>query len=362
MNPFALEYENLKEEIDKSQIRVLSSGSYVLGQEVEAFEREFAEYLGVSQVIGVANGLDALQISLLASGVEPGDEVITTSMSAVATVLAITNIGAVPVFVDIDDHFHLDSSKIEEKIGSRTKAILPVHLYGQPVDVDVIRKIADNNSLVIIEDSAQAHGSLFRNKKAGSFGLASGFSFYPTKNLGSYGDAGAISTDDSNISDKCRLLRNYGQRTRYDHELKGINSRLDELQAAALRVKLHHLDEWNQRRADIAKIYSDELSSISKIQLPKIRPNSKHVFHQFVLQVDQRDEFQSYMKSKGVELNIHYPIPIHKQKCYEEFNNLVLANTERMVKTIISLPIHPYYSDEYVFKVVNNIKEFFDKL
>ncbi|MFA6295379.1 MAG: DegT/DnrJ/EryC1/StrS family aminotransferase [Candidatus Paceibacterota bacterium] len=358
-NDFKKQYNDHKKEIDSAIKRVLSSGWYILGEEGKSFERKFAEYIGVKHAIGVANGLEAIQIALIANGIKPGDEVITTSHSAVATALAIKAIGAKPIFVDIDEFFHIDAKQIEKKITEKTKAIIPVHLYGQSADMETIVKLAKKHKLQIIEDCAQAHGAKFNKKTVGTFGSAGCFSFYPTKNLGAFGDAGAIVTDDDSIAEKCREIRNYGQKNRYEHEIIGINSRLDELQAAILSELLPDLDNKNKRRVEIADIYKKELKNIKQIKLPKVRGNTDHVYHLFVIEVDKRNELQAFLKKNEIDTLIHYPIPIHKQKCFAEFNKLSLPKLEKTVNKILSLPIHPYLKNEEVLFVCNKIKEFY---
>jgi len=359
-NDFKTEYIYLKKEIDSAIKEVLMSGRYILGKKVENFERQFAKYLGVKYCVGVGNGLEALQIALMALGIGEGDEVITTAHSAVATTLAIKAVGAKPIFVDIDEYYHLDSSKIENKITSRTKAILPVHLYGQMVDIETIQQIAKKHSLYLIEDAAQAHGAEYNGKKAGTFGDFGCFSFYPTKNLGAFGDGGAIVTNKKELYEICKMIRNYGQKNRYEHEIYGLNSRLDEIQAAILSVKLKHLSEFNRKRQQIAKLYFKLLKDVPQIRLPKIRNNAKHIFHLFVIEAERRDELIKFLEKNNIPTIVHYPIPIHKQKCFPEFNNLKLPVLETKVQKILSLPIHPFLKKEDVIYIVKKIKEFYD--
>ncbi len=358
-NDFKREYEAHSAAIKGAVERVLASGYFILGPEVKRFEEAFGKYIGSKHAIGVANGLEALQISLMALDIGPGDEVITTSLSAVATALAIRAVGATPVFADIDEYFHLDPAAIERKITSRTKAIIPVHLYGQPTDMKKILAIAKKHKLQVIEDCAQAHGAAYEGKKVGSFGCLGCFSFYPTKNLGGFGDGGAIVTDDAILAEKCRMIRNYGQKTRYEHEMYGINSRLDELQAAILSEKLKYLDIDNARRKEIAGIYRTKIGSIEEVTLPKTRAGTEHAYHLFVIEIERRDELQKYLKEKGVDALIHYPIPIHKQKCFSEYDKVKLPTTESKVGRILSLPIHPYLTDAEVEFVCAEIESFF---
>lgn len=360
-NDFKKQYISNKKTVDSAIERVLNSGRFILGDEVKEFEKEFALYTGAKYSIGVANGLEALQIALMAIGVKSGDEVITTPLSAVATSLAIGAVGAKPVFVDIDDFYHIDANKIEKSITPKTKAIIPVHLYGQSTDMKGIMRLAKKYKLRIIEDCAQAHGTKYNGKKVGTFGLVGCFSFYPTKNLGALGDAGAIITSDNNVAEKCRMIRNYGQKTRYEHKVYGINSRLDEIQAAILRGSLRHLDKNNKKRVGIANLYKKELFNIKQIRLPKERRGAKHVYHLFVIETKKRDDLQSFLKNNGIDTLIHYPIPIHKQECFAGYNKLKLPKVEDKVSNMLSLPIHPDLTKKEVVYICQKIREFFEK-
>lgn len=361
MNDFKKEYAHYKPEMDTAIQSVLESGWYILGNQGKTFEEIFADYIGTKYAIGVANGLEAMQISLIALGVGKGDEVITVSNSAVATALAITNAEATPIFVDVDEFYHMDMKKLEEAITPKTKAIIPVHLFGQCVDMKALTAIAKKHNLFIIEDACQSAGASIAGKKAGAWGTTGCFSFYPTKNLGGYGDGGAITTDSEEVYKKCLQLRNYGQTDRYRHDLKGLNSRLDELQAAILQVKLRHLDEMNVRRNRTAQIYLRELSDIQALVLPKLRANAYSNFHLFVMQAENRDELLQYLGEKGIKALIHYPIPIHKQTCYPEYHNVKLPRTEKLANTIISLPMHPFLEESEVLEVCNTIKAFYNQ-
>lgn len=358
MNDFKKEYQFFKKHVDAAFAEVMTSGWHILGPTVYRFEKAFADYLGSKYVIGVANGLEAIQIALMALHIGEGDEVLTVSHSAVATTLAITNVGATPVFIDIDDYYHMDASLLEAHITPRTKAIIPVHLYGQAFNMDAIAAVAKKHNLAIIEDACQAAGTEYKGKKAGSMGTMGCFSFYPTKNLGGYGDGGAISTDSDELYEACKMLRNYGQKNRYYHELKGINSRLDELQAAFLLAKLPYLDELNKKRNTLAHIYLRELSTVSGITLPKLREDAFHIFHLFVIELDDRDGLMNHLKDNGIQSLIHYPVPIHKQTCYPEYNQVQLKRTEAMVGRILSLPMHPFMEEEEVLKVCTAVKEY----
>lgn len=359
MNFFTQEYTALRKPIREAVDRVFSSGSLILGSEGTAFEREFGKYLGVEHVIGVANGLEALQIGLMASGIGKGDEVITTALSAVATTSAITLLGATPVFVDIDDAFTIDVKKIESKITKRTKAIIPVHLYGHMCAIDPLMTLAKKYHLMVVEDACQAHGSMWNNKKAGSFGSCAAFSFYPTKNLGCYGDGGAIATRDKAFAAICRTLRNYGQHDRYVHQMQGVNSRLDEVQAAILRVKLPYLDAWNRRRNEIASYYNAAFADIPDIVIPHVRSGSFHSFHQYVIRTKKRDELLTFLRNTSIPALIHYPIPIHKQPCYTAYGKTHLPVVESVVNEILSLPIHPYMKKQEYVRVASAVQEFF---
>lgn len=361
MNDFKKEYASVEKEVAKALKKCLESGWYILGEEGKKFEEEFAKYIGTKYCIGVGNGLEALQISLMALNIGAGDEVITVSNSAVATTLAITNTGATPVFVDIDEFYHLDISKIEAKITSKTKAIIPVHLFGQPVAIKELLALAKKYNLHIIEDACQAHGASFKSKLVGSFGTFGCFSFYPTKNLGAYGDGGAITTNSEELYKKCCSLRNYGQTNRYEHDIIGLNSRLDEMQATILRVKLKKLNSMLKKRNIIANTYLKNLAKVSQITLPQTRKDATHAYHLFVIQAEKRDALLEFLKSHGVQALIHYPIPIHKQKCYQEFNSIKLERTEDMAKKILSLPVHPFMSKVETSEVCNLIKRFYEQ-
>ena len=350
----------MKKGIDKSINDVLESGWFILGKNVEFFEKEFASFCNVKHGIGVASGTDALFLSLTALGIKGGDEVITTPLSAVATSFAITFIGAIPVFVDIEpETYNIDAAKIEEKITKKTKAILPVHLYGHPCDIDPILDIAKKHNLCVIEDACQAHGAEYKGKKTGGFGNLAAFSFYPTKNLGACGDGGIITTNIDELEGKIRLLRDYGQKIKYHHSVLGFNSRLDELQAAILRVKLKNLERWNEKRRRNARLYNKLLNSLDVV-LPKEKKYAKHIYHQFIIRIKKRDQVQNWLKSNGVLTDIHYPIPIPFQKAYK---NLSLSKgsfpiVENFVNENLSLPIFPELEDKQIQKVARLIKDF----
>jgi len=357
-NPKA-QYLSYKRDIDAAISRVLNSGSYILGNEVLSFEEEFARYIGVAHGIGVGSGTEALQLALAACGIGRGDEVITVSHTAVATVAAIVLTGATPVLVDIEPGFFtLDPNKLKEAITPQTKAIIPVHLYGQPVDLDPILEISREYHLYVIEDCAQAHGAIYKGKRVGSFGNINCFSFYPTKNVGALGDGGIIVTHNAKLAKRARLLREYGWAERYISHMPGWNTRIDEIQAAILRIKLMHLDEDNAKRGLIAEAYSDGLKE-SGLKLPEKRKESKHVYHQFVVRSQKRDALLSFLKSKDIVALIHYPLPIHLQPAYKKLSHGGLRETEKAAKEILSLPIYPELSDSDVKTVINAINRFY---
>lgn len=357
-NPLS-QYLSHKNEIDEAVSRVLNKGWYILGEEVKAFEEEFAGYIGVKYGIGVGSGTEALHLALVACGIGPGDEVITVSHTAVATVAAIKLAGANPVYVDIDPVFYtLNPNKLEASISANTKAIIPVHLYGNPVDMDPVIQIARHYNLHVIEDCAQSHGAIYKGKKVGSFGNIGCFSFYPTKNLGAMGDGGIIVTNDSRLAKKAGLLREYGWAERYISHTVGWNSRLDEIQAAILRVKLKHLDKDNSKRAYLSELYNRELVDASLI-LPKETKNSTHAYHLYVIRSKKRDRLLAFLKERGINASIHYPMPVHLQPA---FKNLQIRNdlpeTEIIVKEIISLPIYPELPETDVQTIIRTIRDF----
>ncbi len=359
MNDFSKEYEEIKASLLPKLDAFFSSGRYILGPQVAEFESAFARYMGTKYCVGVGNGLEAIQIALLGLGIGKGDEVITVSNSDVATALAITYVGATPVFVDVDAYFHMDPRRIEQAITKQTKAILPVHLFGQMADMDAIAKIAKRHKLLVVEDACQAHGAAYRGKKAGTFGAAGCFSFYPTKNLGAAGDAGAIITDTSSLYKKYAMLRNRGASVRCIHPLRGLNSRLDEIQAVILLHKLRRLDLLNRKRKRLAARYLSLLRDVPDVQLPLLRKDADHVFHLFVIRASERDKLQQYLEHHGVATLAHYPIPIHKQQSFSEFHNISLPNTELFAKQILSLPVHPFMTEKQVDVVVDLVRRFY---
>ncbi|HEY9809874.1 MAG TPA: DegT/DnrJ/EryC1/StrS family aminotransferase [Halomicronema sp.] len=355
-------YIELQEELDAAYHRVMAAGWYILGQEVEAFETQFAAYCETKYCVGVGNGLDALHLILRAMNIGKGDEVIVPANTYIATWLAVSYAGAKPVPVEPDDKtFNIDPNQIEAAITPQTKAIIAVHLYGQPADMDAINIIAKKYSLKVIEDAAQAHGARYKNRRVGSLGYAAGFSFYPGKNLGAMGDGGAITTNDLELADKIRAIANYGSRIKYHNEFKGFNSRLDELQGAFLQVKLAKLDEWNQRRQQIANFYLEKLSEIVDLTLPYVPEWAVPVWHLFVVRHSQRDALQQYLTEAGIGTLIHYPIPPHLSEAYADMDwkkeNLLI--TENLAKTVLSLPMGPHLLTSKVQIVSKKIHTFF---
>lgn len=351
-------HQTLKAEIEAAFRRVVNSGWFILGPELEAFETEFAAYCGVKYCIGVGNGLDALRLTLQAHGIGPGDEVIVPAHTFIATWLAVSQVGATPVPVEPNpSSYNIDPDLIETSITSHTRAIIPVHLYGQPADMDPINAIAEKHNLLVIEDAAQAQGATYKGRRTGSLSHAAGTSFYPVKNLGALGDGGAVLTNDAEIADKVRRLRNYGSEVKYRHDLRGFNSRLDELQAALLRVKLAKLDEWNRHRAKIADFYLSQLSGLG-LRLPEVSEWAGPVWHLFVIRSDNRSALHSFLDTHGIGSMIHYPLPPHKQPCYAGQARRVLPITEKLSEEVLSLPIYPTMSLSAASSVVNTIKMF----
>lgn len=351
----------MKGEMDRAWKRVAASGWFILGKEVGSFEKEFAHYVGVTYAVGVGNGTEALQLALVAGGVGPGDEVITVANTAVPTVNAISAAGAKPVFVDIDPkNYTMDPRKIRDRISPRTKAIIPVHLYGHPADMDSINRIARAHRLMVIEDAAQAHGALYKGKKVGTLAHMGCFSFYPSKNLGAYGDAGMVVTNDKKLFYQLLLLRNHGQSKRYVHAIQGFNSRLDELQAAILRQKLKKLDTWNQKRRRWAVFYSRKLKSLPII-LPSESSWSRHCYHLFVIRMPQRDQLLKWLARRKVQALVHYPIPVYLQKAYQELGVVKgsFPVTEECCRQVLSLPLYPELKEREAEKVVKVIQAFF---
>ncbi len=351
-------YDELREDLDSAYRRVMESGWYILGNEVRSFEQAFAQYCGAKHCIGVGNGLDALHLILRAMNIGCDDEVIVPSHTFIATWLAVTYAGATPVPVEPDERtYNLDPTLIEKAITMRTRAIMPVHLYGQPADMKRISEIADKHGLKVIEDAAQSHGARYKGKRTGALGDAAGFSFYPGKNLGAFGDGGAVVTNDDNIAEKVRFLRNYGSEIKYRHNFRGVNSRLDELQAAFLMVKLKYLDEWNARRAAIASRYLEGLKG-SGLTLPHVPEWAEPVWHLFVVRSTHRDELQSRLKREGIDTMIHYPAPPGVQKAYNDlgYTKERYPIASDVSNSLLSLPMGPHLSESKVSRVVEVLK------
>ena len=354
------QYIRSQAEIENAVLKVMRGGKYILGEEVQLLEKEFSDYIGVNNCIGVANGTDAIELILRGLNISFGDEVITTSFTAVATVAAIEAAGAIPVLAEIDEYFGIDPQKLSDLITDKTKAILVVHLYGQSVDLDAIIEICKKNNLKLIEDVSQAHGAMWNNLRLGSFGHAAAFSCYPTKNLGALGDAGLVVTKSDELAKKIRMIREYGWAERYKSEIVGKNSRLDEIQAAILRIKLKHLDADNDRRRKIAKIYDEYLSQFTGIDNPKVRANARHVYHLYAVTVDhdKRDLIIEQARKNNIYFGIHYPAPVHLQQAYKDRIKVAACMdiTENKSMRVISLPMYPELSEDQINKVCNIIK------
>lgn len=351
------QFQMHQEEYEEAALRVLRSGWYILGKEVEQFEEAFVVYTGRKYCVGLNSGLDALIMSVRALGIGAGDEVIVQANTYIATVLGITENKAVPVFIEPDEYFNMDAEQIEQAITPRTKAVMVTHLYGQASNMERIAQIAEKHQLALIEDCAQSHGACFGGKMTGSFGISGCFSFYPTKNLGAFGDAGAVVTDDKAFADQIRMMRNYGSRVRYYNEIEGLNSRLDEMQAALLRVKLKYMDELNDERKKLAAVYDSGIKN-DKIILPKVRNGADSIYHQYVIRCKGREKLQKFLQERDIQTQIHYPIPPHLADCYRylghEKGEFLLA--EQYAREVLSLPIYTGMTDEeqqYVIAALN---------
>jgi dTDP-4-amino-4,6-dideoxygalactose transaminase len=358
------QYKQIKDEIAAAIQPILDNAQYILGPAVEEFEKNFSRFLGVKHTVAVSSGTDALHLALRAAGISPGDEIITAANTFIATAEAISLVGAKPVFVDCrEDDYLMDISQVESKINSKTRAIIPVHLYSQAVDMDKLIAIAAKHNLYLIEDACQAHGSEYKGKKLGTLGLMGCFSFYPGKNLGAYGDGGAVTTNNSALAEKLKKLRDHGSEKKYSHELIGGTFRLDGIQGAILNVKLKHLADWNSLRRQHAEKYKQLLSNMPEIILPIEPPYSRGTYHLFVIRVKNRDELQKYLTEQGIQTGIHYPIPIHFQRAYG-FLNLspgTFPVAEQAAKEIISLPMYPELVNEQIEYVCKKITEFYRK-
>jgi len=360
LNPI---HKALRAEMVNAFKRVYDNNWFILGENLDEFENNYARFNGTNYALGVSNGLDALYLSLKAIGVGPGDEVIVPSNTFIASVLAISYASATPIFVEPSiETYNINPNEIERAISSRTKAIMPVHLYGQACEMDAIMKIARKYDLYVIEDNAQAHGASFKNKKTGSWGHLNATSFYPGKNLGALGDGGAITSDDEELAEKIKMLRNYGSKEKYKHNIIGYNKRLDELQAAFLNIKLQYLNEWTKERQKIASRYDEELNAVGDLIVPKVHPDSDHVYHLYVIRTNKRDSLKEYLSTKNIDTLIHYPIPPHLQEAYSNLDYKVgsFPIAEKLSNTSLSLPLWPGIEEKQVNYVIKNIREFFN--
>lgn len=354
------QYQSIKEDVDAAVLGVMERGDFILGQAVTEFEQEFARYCDAEHCVGVDSGYSALELILHGYGIGPGDEVITAANTFVATVLAISNTGATPVLVEMDpETYNIDPTKIEAAITPRTRAIMPVHLYGQPADMDPIMAIAEEHDLLVVEDAAQAHGARYKGRVTGSLGHAAGFSFYPGKNLGAYGDGGAVVTNDAELADRVRVLRNLGMRVKYHHEVKGFNRRLDTMQAAVLRVKLPHLDGWNAARRAAAAKYTERLADLPLVT-PSSLPDVEPVYHLYVIRIQDREALMARLGEAGIASGLHYPIPIHLLPAYAELGYKLgdFPITEAYADEIVSLPIFAELTDEQIDLLTTIVADF----
>ena len=352
------QYLKIKNEIDSAVKEVIDSSQFIMGKKVGEFEQKAAEYLGCKYAIGCASGTDALQIALMALDIKPGDEIITTPFTFVATTETIALLGAVPVYADIDKKsYNIDVNKIEEKITPKTKAIIPVHLYGQPADMDIIMKIAKEHNLKVIEDAAQAFGAVYKNRKVGSIGDIGTISFFPSKNLGAFGDAGMVSTNNAELAEKTKMIVTHGSKKKYYHEIPGVNSRLDTIQAAVLNVKIKYIEQYHDARIKAANGYNQRFKGI--IEPPYVIPDVKHIYHQYSVRVPRRDTLQVYLKENGIPSMIYYPVPLHLQEAYK--NNYKSGDfpvTEEVTKDIISLPMHTELNDDLLDFISGKVIDF----
>ncbi|HAF06822.1 MAG: DegT/DnrJ/EryC1/StrS family aminotransferase [bacterium] len=356
------QYHSIKDEVDKKLIEVCENTAFTMGPFVEEFEKKFSEYLGVKHFVATSTGTSALHTALLAFGIGNGDEVLVPVNTFTATAEAVVMVGAKPVFVDNDPlTYNMDISKIEQLINHKTRAIIPVHLYGQPVDMEKIGEIASKHNLIVIEDCAQAHGAKFKGRMVGTFGHAACFSFYPGKNLGSYGEGGGVATNSDQIAEKMDKIRNHGSKIKYIHEFVGYNYHMHGFQGAVLAIKLKYLDEWNKRRREIAQKYSEKLKDVKDLSLPYIQKECEHVFHLYVIRTSYREELKQFLNDNGVGTNIHYPYPLHLQESYKfvGYKQGDFPIAEEYAPKLLSLPIFPEMTDEQIDYVVSKIKEFY---
>lgn len=358
------QYKQIELEVVPAVTEAMQNGAFIGGPQVTGFEEEFAAFCESAYCIGVGSGTDALRFALMAAGIAPGDEIITVPNTFIATTEAISQVGACPVFVDVkDDTSNIDPEKIEACITTKTRAIIPVHLYGQPADMDAIQHIADKHNLLVIEDACQAHGALYKGKKAGSLGLAGCFSFYPGKNLGAFGEAGAVVTQDEAIAQKIRMIRDHGQEKKYYHLIEGFNGRLDAIQATVLRIKLKHLQTWTQSRQRNARYYDELLSGIPGITIPTEAEFAKSVYHLYVIHVDRRDALQQHLNQKGIATGLHYPLPLHLQDAYKHLGHSQgdFPVTESSAARLLSLPMFPELTREQINYIASTIRTFMNQ-
>lgn len=358
------QYRAIKEEVDNAVQEVLSKCNFILGSQVEEFERSFADFVGVGYAVGVGNGLDALRLAMTALDIGPGDEVVVPANTFIATALAVSAVGASPVLVDCDPRtYNIDAASIEQAVTARTKAIIPVHLTGQSADMDPIMDIAQRHNLYVVEDAAQAHGTLYKGRPCGSIGDCGCFSFYPGKNLGAYGDAGMVTTNNQDLSERLRALRNYGQKVKYQHVEKGLNSRLDTIQAAILNAKLKHLVQWNLLRAAHAQTYRSLLSGVGDLRFQQQASYSTHIYHLFIIETEYRDDLQRHLSQNGVQVVIHYPVPIHLQEAYADlqYKKGSFPHSEWLASRILSLPMFPELTDGQIQYTAGIIRQFFER-
>lgn len=356
------QYGSLQVELEQALRRVFDQSAFILGKEVAAFEAEFAAYMGASHAIGVSSGLDALRLALLGLGIGPGDEVVLPANTYIATAFAVSAIGATPVLVDVEEErFGINAPALEKLITDRTKAVIPVHLYGQASDMDRILDVARRNGLYIVEDACQAHGAQWSGKMCGALGDAGCFSFYPSKNLGAAGDGGMIVTNDATVAKRLRILRDYGQESKYNHVIKGWSARLDGIQAALLRVKLAHLNAWNERRAHHAALYGAGLANVQGLWTPPSLSSPDHIYHLYVVRAKRRDALMEYLSDRGIQTGIHYPVPIHLQPAYADLGHRRgdFPVAEQLADEILSLPMYPELTKEQIEVVTTTVRDFF---
>ncbi len=357
-----MQHASIEAEIDSAIQQVLSQGNFVLGSQVEEFEKAFASFLGTEDAVGVSSGLDALRLALMALDVGSEDEVILPANTYIATALAVSDVGARPVLVDCDPAtYNIDVNLIESAITPRTKAIIPVHLTGQAADMDPILEISREHGLYVVEDAAQSHGTLYKGRPCGSIGIAGCFSFYPGKNLGAYGDGGMVTTNDTELAGRLRRLRNYGQQAKYHHVEKGVNARLDTLQAGILTVKLRYLPQWNEARATHAEEYKELLAGVGDLVFQQRVPYSTHIYHLFIIETEQRAALQECLNAAEIHTGVHYPIPIHLQQAYADlgYSRKDFPEAERLAERMLSLPMFPELRSDQIWRVAEEVKDFF---